>query len=385
MTALLDREDVEVFPNGNPDSPSTNARVEANRRNALKSTGPKTEEGKTKSRRNALKHGLTGAGIVLPEEDEVRFEEETEQWAKELRARSEHERAMIKALVIAKNRHFRAFEMESRMRVRTARRAATQWEPDQRSAVQRLADKLPKAKTPGLIVEELKATPAGCRWLIERWNELEWALEVNGDWNETCQNLAFDLLGVPRGMREFSVALPFDATIDDKKTLARENIDELTADLEEFVEDSDEEDRRNAMEGKFWDDSPEARRLRSYDERNSRLFQKLLNHFLYRRPEPKEEESEEEAQDEPEPAPAPASAVGREERIRRVHEENPFVRASSLLGRLGILPNDGDGSTAIDPAPAGLSAEELAEMIVPGDPPAALVSFLRSHLARRDA
>ena len=33
--------------------------IEANRRNALLSTGPKTETGKKASRRNALRHGLT--------------------------------------------------------------------------------------------------------------------------------------------------------------------------------------------------------------------------------------------------------------------------------------------------------------------------------------
>ena len=43
-------------------------RVEANRRNAQKSTGPKTAEGKAISRLNGVKHGLTGAGIALPTE-----------------------------------------------------------------------------------------------------------------------------------------------------------------------------------------------------------------------------------------------------------------------------------------------------------------------------
>ena len=43
----------------------------ANRANAARSTGPRTDEGKERSRRNALKHGLTGAGIVLPHEDEA--------------------------------------------------------------------------------------------------------------------------------------------------------------------------------------------------------------------------------------------------------------------------------------------------------------------------
>src|SRR5947208_16928920 len=43
--------------------------MEANRRNALKSTGPKTEEGKDNSRMNALRHGLTAEQAVLPHED----------------------------------------------------------------------------------------------------------------------------------------------------------------------------------------------------------------------------------------------------------------------------------------------------------------------------
>ena len=45
------------------------ARLLANRRNALKSTGPTTLAGKFASRRNALKHGMTGAGAVIPGED----------------------------------------------------------------------------------------------------------------------------------------------------------------------------------------------------------------------------------------------------------------------------------------------------------------------------
>src|SRR5215469_13777310 len=38
--------------------------IEANRDNALKSTGPKTADGKRRSRRNALRHGFTAETVI---------------------------------------------------------------------------------------------------------------------------------------------------------------------------------------------------------------------------------------------------------------------------------------------------------------------------------
>jgi hypothetical protein len=49
------------------------ARIAANRRNAQKSTGPMTQEGKAASSRNALRHGLTARQIVCREEREEDF------------------------------------------------------------------------------------------------------------------------------------------------------------------------------------------------------------------------------------------------------------------------------------------------------------------------
>ena len=43
--------------------------LQANRNNALKSTGPKTPEGRQRSRMNALRHGLTGQVTAMTEED----------------------------------------------------------------------------------------------------------------------------------------------------------------------------------------------------------------------------------------------------------------------------------------------------------------------------
>src|ERR1700723_534854 len=43
--------------------------IEANRRNARLSTGPTTEDGKKRSRRNALRHGLTAETVIDALED----------------------------------------------------------------------------------------------------------------------------------------------------------------------------------------------------------------------------------------------------------------------------------------------------------------------------
>ena len=52
---------------------ATEKQIAANRRNAQKSTGPKTEEGRRVTRLNAYKHGLTGQLLVMTDEQaEVR-------------------------------------------------------------------------------------------------------------------------------------------------------------------------------------------------------------------------------------------------------------------------------------------------------------------------
>src|SRR5262245_57541131 len=49
-------------------------KVAANRANARFSTGPKTEAGKNRSKRNRLRHGLRAQEIVLPQETQAEFE-----------------------------------------------------------------------------------------------------------------------------------------------------------------------------------------------------------------------------------------------------------------------------------------------------------------------
>ncbi len=76
-------------------------KAEANRRNALKSTGPKTPEGKDAVRLNALKHGLLFQEILLPGEDEGALRELGERLRDELQPVGELENLLVDRIVEA--------------------------------------------------------------------------------------------------------------------------------------------------------------------------------------------------------------------------------------------------------------------------------------------
>jgi hypothetical protein len=54
---------------------TTAKQVDANRRNALGSTGPRTAEGKAVSKLNGMRHGLLAQSVLLPDEDPDVFDE----------------------------------------------------------------------------------------------------------------------------------------------------------------------------------------------------------------------------------------------------------------------------------------------------------------------
>ena len=69
--------------------------IEANRRNALKSTGPRSEEGKQRASRNALRHGLTAETVLDSFEDAEDYKLFEEAIAAEYDAESAVERELV--------------------------------------------------------------------------------------------------------------------------------------------------------------------------------------------------------------------------------------------------------------------------------------------------
>ncbi|HEV3165955.1 MAG TPA: hypothetical protein VGZ22_18140, partial [Isosphaeraceae bacterium] len=78
----------------------TERRLLANRQNARNSTGPKTEAGKARSRRNALKHGLTGEGIVLSRPDEEKFKNHLKEMTEHLQPIDPLERILVRRVAL---------------------------------------------------------------------------------------------------------------------------------------------------------------------------------------------------------------------------------------------------------------------------------------------
>ena len=70
---------------------ATPAQITANRANAQKSTGPRSVEGKSASRFNALKHGIDAASIVIPGEDPADYDALADYYLHEYRPQSASE------------------------------------------------------------------------------------------------------------------------------------------------------------------------------------------------------------------------------------------------------------------------------------------------------
>jgi hypothetical protein len=80
---------------------ATIKQIDANRRNALKSTGPRTSEGKTAASMNALRHGLRARAIVLPGENLDEFHQLCDDLESEWRPQSRTEQFYLEQMAVS--------------------------------------------------------------------------------------------------------------------------------------------------------------------------------------------------------------------------------------------------------------------------------------------
>jgi hypothetical protein len=185
------------------------ARLESNRLNAKKSAGPRTEEGKRRSSLNAITRGMTAIAL-LPDEDPAAFDRRMVQWVQDYRPQNDGElfqaeRAAYSAWLIQRSR--RAQSARLAFRAQTALDEQQNREERESMELALRLFRLPgggqagaqgtcqkqdgpagvclpgerdDAGHPALLVLGLEASEIGCRWLLDRWNELKAVIDDEG-------------------------------------------------------------------------------------------------------------------------------------------------------------------------------------------------------------
>ncbi len=217
-------------------------RAEINRRNAQKSTGPRTPEGKQRSKFNAVKHGMTAKTVVLPGEDPQKLQIRLETWTDQLQPQNDIEQFLLEQAVhsswmleraqraeLARLSHLIASVPESQsLRDHEQAVALGFWlfsdrgicaEAGLQDNVLNVLGTAPtSARGPGhldlldhpeAIVFRLGTTPAGAQWMLDRWTELRNHLETGQAWSLDQKKKALRLLGRrPLGLDPFAPGDP---------------------------------------------------------------------------------------------------------------------------------------------------------------------------------
>ena len=177
--------------------PTSEARIAANRLNASKSTGPRTPEGKARSRANARTHGLTGEGIAVPDEDAAIIAERFAALQEQLAPRNLAATVLVQRIAMLSVRLDRCYRHEANAlsarvdAARPARIAAR--EADAAELIRTLAD------APITNARRLRSTPEGVDALIARWEELQADLDDprGPRWTDDHVHRANALNGIP--------------------------------------------------------------------------------------------------------------------------------------------------------------------------------------------
>ena len=103
-----------ISDNNDNQNPRKLSRAEQARINGAKSRGPKTEEGKRRSSRNAFKHGLT-SNVILSEEDPREYQHLIEIWTAELKPETTAQREVVRKLALAEFRLQRTIALNTNM------------------------------------------------------------------------------------------------------------------------------------------------------------------------------------------------------------------------------------------------------------------------------
>ena len=89
--------------------------INANRQNAKKSTGAKTQAGKDRTRFNALTHGLRAESVILPGEEQSKFDEHLERLSNAWSPQDDMEKSLVEQIAVNQWKLARLDRAEARL------------------------------------------------------------------------------------------------------------------------------------------------------------------------------------------------------------------------------------------------------------------------------
>jgi hypothetical protein len=168
-------------------------RAEINRQNARKSTGPKSDEGKERSRQNAMKHGLRAEVLATPDEDPAVIAERVREWEDYYQPGSPVAKHLVAQCVQASFLSERCHRFHNAVVEMQFLDAREEWAEQLADEVIELANLL--YDDPGIAVRRLHETGGGVDYMAKRWEHLRHAFADRGFWNADEEEEAIRLLG----------------------------------------------------------------------------------------------------------------------------------------------------------------------------------------------
>ena len=257
-----------------------------------------------RSRQNSLKHGLTGAGVVVHEEDAAEVERRNEALQAELAPKSAMGAILVRQMATLSVRMERGARQEFAAIAARVRHAADDFDEERIELAERLLSEI--GDDPRGNLRRLKKMPEGVIRLGRAWRDLRADLtrEPKPTWTASHLVTAANLVGLreedARGSRLGALSRAvwgdFEALADHegrgleddaRKAWARarlvERIDAEIAGLEAHLETLDfemiEQDRAEAGERALFDPSREAALARRYESEARRGFFQALKEF----------------------------------------------------------------------------------------------------------
>jgi hypothetical protein len=280
------------------------ARLLANRKNAMRSTGPKTSEGKAKSRQNSFKHGLTGHGVVVPPEQAAEVARRIETLEEDLQPSGEAGRILLRRFAFLSVRLEKCEEFEMTVTAKHVRHAVEVFDDNRLTEVECLVMQLPA--DPMTMARRLQYSPEGIDWLIGHWGELREDLMIRDRpaWTLNHWSRFEQCLGRPGGNVRLSRPYALSQAVSgyfayleagdgeglsdpERIEWARNELasimDVEVARLKEVKAKLNpkliEQDRLEAPGRALFDPSPEMNLARKYEASTERAMYKALNQF----------------------------------------------------------------------------------------------------------